>query len=275
MDVQLVLEVSGIATVISAGMSYLTFRKSSNLTYITNERKEWRDSIRKIADELEKSSYKEREQVLVRLKTRINAYGEESKDKVKDAHIWKLIKEIEKCKKNEYDRLKKKMIFYLSVLLKYDWERSKKEVSGNALQFMGRIFAIVAFILLTVGSIKGYKTPYVFMIVLLLLWATIMVSICWKSERISEKPSKKIAYISFFVLLVGILASFFFVACAIKKLVKDQDGYILAAFVAFYLFISLQVLVEFQKMMDNIFYRDFIQQYDINENKENEKYEKS
>ena len=51
MDIQLVLEVSAIATVISAIISYLTFRRSSNLTYVTHERKEWREAIRKIAED--------------------------------------------------------------------------------------------------------------------------------------------------------------------------------------------------------------------------------
>lgn len=57
MDIQLVLEVSVIATLISAGMSYLTFRKSSSLAYVTQERKEWREAIRRIAEELETCPY--------------------------------------------------------------------------------------------------------------------------------------------------------------------------------------------------------------------------
>lgn len=56
----LVLEILAIATIISAGISYITFRKSSNLTYITQERKEWREAIRRIAEKLEKCSYKKR-----------------------------------------------------------------------------------------------------------------------------------------------------------------------------------------------------------------------
>ena len=75
MDVQLVLEASAIATIMSAGISYFTFRKSSKLTYITQERKAWRTEIRKIAEELEMCSYIDRKHVLVKLKTRINAYG--------------------------------------------------------------------------------------------------------------------------------------------------------------------------------------------------------
>ena len=158
MDIQLVLEVSAIATVISAIISYLTFRRSSNLTYVTHERKEWREAIRKIAEDLEKTPYENRDNVLVKLKTKINAYGYDGKDEVKDAHIWKLIERMEKCEEAEdYIPLKKRMAFYLSALLKYDWERSKKEVYGNVLQFIGRIFAVVAFALFFFVLFQQYK----------------------------------------------------------------------------------------------------------------------
>lgn len=75
MEMQLVFEVSAIASVIGAIISYITFRKTAKLKYITKERKEWRDSIRKVTERLEKCSYNNRRNVLVILKTRINAYG--------------------------------------------------------------------------------------------------------------------------------------------------------------------------------------------------------
>ena len=52
MDILMILELSAIATVICVGISYVTFRKSSNLTYVTQERKEWREAMRRIAEEL-------------------------------------------------------------------------------------------------------------------------------------------------------------------------------------------------------------------------------
>lgn len=151
MDIQLVLEISAIATGISAVIGYITFHKSSGLTYVTQERKEWRDAIRNIAAELEKCSYKKRRQVLVELKTRINAYGMEGQDELKDAHIWKLIQEIEECRPDQYEELKSQMEKYLSALLKYDWERSKKEVYGNAMKRLGYVFLLVAAALFTCG----------------------------------------------------------------------------------------------------------------------------
>lgn len=150
MDIQLVLEVSVIATLISAGMSYLTFRKSSSLTYVTQERKEWREAIRRIAEELETCPYENRKHVLVQLKTRINAYGLDSTEVLDDEHIWRLIQQIELCTEKEYGDLKNQLILYLSLLLKYDWERSKKEVHGEPWQIIGNMFAVAIIIALLV-----------------------------------------------------------------------------------------------------------------------------
>ena len=58
MDIQLVLEMSALVALVSAVISYVTFRKSSGLVYVTQERKEWRDSIRLIAEKLETCTQK-------------------------------------------------------------------------------------------------------------------------------------------------------------------------------------------------------------------------
>ena len=71
----------------------------------------WREEIRTIAQELNGASYKETLDALVRLKMRINAFGNKEKDNLYmyDAHIWKVIAEIEekKCSKKLL-RLKQK-----------------------------------------------------------------------------------------------------------------------------------------------------------------------
>lgn len=77
------------------GISHITFRKSSSLTYVTQERKEWQEAIRRIAEELEHCLYKKRKKVLVQLKTRINAYGLNSTEVLDDEHIWRQIQKIE------------------------------------------------------------------------------------------------------------------------------------------------------------------------------------
>ena len=119
MDLQLVIEISAVATLVSSVVSYFTFRKSSSLNYVTKERKEWRDALRSIAEDMEQCPFEKRKAVLVRLKTRINAYGLANENVMEDTHIWDIIKEIEVCDEADYDNLKQRLIYYLSALLKY------------------------------------------------------------------------------------------------------------------------------------------------------------
>lgn len=144
MEIQTVFEVSAIASVIGTIISFIVFRKTIKLKYITKERKEWRCAIQEIVEKLENSVYDDRNKILVLLKTRINAYGINSKSKLTDSHIWENIHKIEQCKKEDFPILKEELIEYLSLLLKYDWERSKKEVYGEprlALAYLMDIFA--------------------------------------------------------------------------------------------------------------------------------------
>lgn len=141
MSTQLVLEASALASVIGAAISYFSLRKSTRLNYITMERKKWRDTLRQIAEELEGCPYEQRRMCLTKLKTRINAYGIGGKSEIQDAHIWDVISEIERCDETDYDLLKEQLILYLALLLKYDWERSKKEVLGESLKLI--IYALV------------------------------------------------------------------------------------------------------------------------------------
>lgn len=131
MDFQIVMELSAVATIIGVIVSYFTFHKTSKLSYITQERKEWRADIRKIVDELEVCPFSKKKRVLTKLKTRINTYGKLTEDVGKDSHIWKQIEIIENCRAKEYEKQKDKLILFLSLLLKDDWERAKKEVIGE------------------------------------------------------------------------------------------------------------------------------------------------
>ena len=131
MDFQIVMELSAVATIIGVIVSYFTFHKTSKLSYITQERKEWRADIRKIVDELEVCPFSKKKRVLTKLKTRINTYGKLKEDVGKDSHIWKQIEIIENCRAKEYEKQKDKLILFLSLLLKDDWERAKKEVIGE------------------------------------------------------------------------------------------------------------------------------------------------
>lgn len=140
MDTNTLLGSAVIAAIISGIFSYWGLSKKGKLQYITEDRKEWREKIRKIASRIDGASYKKTLKILTDLKVRINAYGHNNV-KVSywaDSHIWELIDEIEKSEASP-EILKvqqKQLVEYISLLLKFDWERSKDEVKGNMFELV-------------------------------------------------------------------------------------------------------------------------------------------
>lgn len=61
------------------------------------------------------------------LEVNINSYGKVLEDDYeKDSHIWREIEELKRIdKKKEFNVHKELLIYYLSLMLKEDWERSK------------------------------------------------------------------------------------------------------------------------------------------------------
>ena len=102
MNIVTLLGSTVIATVFSGLISYIISRRQENLQYITAERKEWREKMREIACQLHGASYQKTLRILTELKTRINAFGNRkiSIKYVDDAHIWKVINELEDNKTN-------------------------------------------------------------------------------------------------------------------------------------------------------------------------------
>lgn len=165
-----------IAAICSGLVSYSISRRQGNLQYITGERKEWREKIREIATRLHRADYKKTLKILTELKVRINAFGNNgvSSSFMDDAHIWELINDIEeKESKPEILKLQQEILIqYLSLLLKNDWERSKKEVMGDIYKLCTRICYIVSacvatfpyFLLKGVRQEFGYINAFVILI---------------------------------------------------------------------------------------------------------------
>lgn len=151
-EMEILLGSAVIAAICSGIVSYSISRHQGNLQYITGERKEWREKIRKNATRLHKADYKETLKILAELKVRINAFGNNgvSSSFKDDAHIWEVVKEIEEKEPSSgVLKLQQELLIqYLSLLLKNDWERSKKEVTGDIYKLLSRIcyisFACVA-----------------------------------------------------------------------------------------------------------------------------------
>lgn len=130
--ISLVLSSSLLVGVISALVTYFINKKNNSLKYVTEERKLWREEIRSIVEELENTRMNDRQKVLQKLKVRINPYGLSDNLVMHDSHIWTIMHDMETTNSNkEYKVKKDKLILYLSLLLKYDWERAKKEVKGD------------------------------------------------------------------------------------------------------------------------------------------------
>lgn len=136
--------------------------KGNKLQYITIERSKWREKLRSLIVEIYNSDKDSIKEKLVELGSYINQYGKHRSgnypkdvdlDFEKDEHIWKEIDKIEnilkeentdkiKDNENDFDRCKNNLINYLELLLKFDWERHKKEVKTNILTCMAVIIFI-------------------------------------------------------------------------------------------------------------------------------------
>lgn len=189
MDIKTILASGVIAALITGILSFISALMKSNkegkLSRITDERKMWRDEIRQIAQEismidvndLDKQKNKNHfSELLTKLKVRINSRGFHKENILQDSHIWKSIINLENrntCTKLEIDKL----IHYLSALLKYDWERSKMEVSVNISQIVGYgIYAVSNGILVYLSYKNFQDTKLRDVIVLLLLFLLMFFS---------------------------------------------------------------------------------------------------
>ena len=155
-----------VAAVISGLFSLVLSRRSDRMNYITAERSKWRDKIRQISENLKPEKKERLKYALNALKLNINAYGMEDSINpgrfearyiLMDTHIWVLIYQIENAMAHG-KRLEQKCELlrkYLSLLLKYDWERAKNEVNRSMEIIFGWIFMIIS-------MISAYMMPLIY-----------------------------------------------------------------------------------------------------------------
>ncbi len=137
------------STVVSAIVTGIILIFDNNrkncISNITDERRKWREDIRKIIEDLSSNLQCTQEGAINRLQSRINAYGQGIDSKVSDSHIWETINELRQTKAHteKYNLLISKLIDYLDLLLKYDWERSKKEIKLNFRNIVQLVYGLV------------------------------------------------------------------------------------------------------------------------------------
>ena len=138
MDIILaILGSSVLSSIITAVFGILQRKKQDTVNYIAEERKNWREKIRVIADNIKNSEFqgegkKNISEYLLQLQMNINTYGKFDKtDYMHDGHIWEIL-DILQCVDNEenFEKNKNLLLIYISLMLKEDWERSKNEVKG-------------------------------------------------------------------------------------------------------------------------------------------------
>lgn len=132
----------GISAIVSAIITFVQNNKKNNLDFVTKERSKWRKKLKEILSELSDDNKKNR--AIIKLKSEINPYGKNMEFKntkpyyMKDGHIWALLD-------GEDVVDVEKLAFYIELLLKFDWERSKSEVRFRPIKAINQVMQCLLF----------------------------------------------------------------------------------------------------------------------------------
>lgn len=144
-----------IAAVIASIFTWVTCQYQQSNSYITAERAARSLRLKKAMEMLVSSCGKNKKSLvaLQQIKCEINPYGrlesnptkevksffkkrvktvENKEHYLQDGHIWRAIKNYEIASSDQKDAALNILLRQLEYLLKYDWERSKKEIRFNA-----------------------------------------------------------------------------------------------------------------------------------------------
>jgi CRISPR/Cas system CMR-associated protein Cmr5 small subunit len=150
----IILGSSVIASLVTAIFTKSSKDKTDKLQYITNERKQWRDDIRKATVEIRKINDNEQKEKMFKtiqeaktyFQVRLNPEDEEDN---------KLLACFETTNNKVTDNLDE----YVARLLKHDWERVKKETDRNFIKiyYVTIIFIVLVFIIYPMSDWLGLK----------------------------------------------------------------------------------------------------------------------
>ena len=127
-----------VSSIITSSFTFKTGERKIEIENITDQRKQWRDKIRELSLQIksasESSDSNKLENLYVELKLLLNPTDESDQDILKT--LWSLIssEETESNKKEVYFKL----VDQMSLLLKHDWERAKKEARPSFFTFTTR-----------------------------------------------------------------------------------------------------------------------------------------
>lgn len=201
------LSATVIAAIVSAWFSYAGSRKEHQLKYITDDRKQWRTEIRRIASGLQNISDEDESRLFEELGMYINPYGIGTEDVMKDGHIWRQIEIINQCEGEEKDNHKNRLKLFLMLLLKYDWERSKEEIIGNRLKSVVMFLSFANLIIISaLHFIKDndFNEYFILGVAALVLMPLVIVSVYQKGVPI-KKGLKILLFIEEIALIVAVV----------------------------------------------------------------------
>jgi len=247
-----ILSTTVIATIITGLFSFFKSKKDARLNYIVEERKRWRDSLREIVKKLNEIEHSQPslnisdadkleliKQNVAEFECRINPIGLLNKnDKEREGHIWDKINSIYAY--SSFEKLKnsgdiKVLRRYISTLLKYDWERSKEEINGNALFTLSKVvqlISILVYIITAYIMIKGNLLPNNIFIVSILIvdFIGLLILISFSYDFINKNNNA--LCIIFLHLLVALTTMF--------SLVFIFEGLKIGYFIIIFLLYALQ-----------------------------------
>lgn len=244
MDWETILTSGVIAAIVAGIIELFKLNNSNKATFVIKQREEWREKIREIATDIDQANTYSISRHLVELKTRINAYGnteftafQNEPQKLyeyymKDGHIHTVIDKLEK--KEDFETNKKKLVYYLSNLLKFDWERSKQEAIFNKTYVISIFFEIVGIVLLflSTSSFDAVSIGAITFLCFLYFFPMILSMFFDNTESVKlENLQIKIFFISNIFNIILILAALF----------KDDSVILISAILM--LFASLLSLV--------------------------------
>lgn len=150
-----------VSTVITTIFNQYNNSRNNKIKYITEERKFWREEIKSISKKIQKCEFngtgkRNIEIYLTELEVNINSYGRgKSRSAKEDAYIWNEIDAIREVNREEkFKKHKELLIYYISLMIKEDWDRSKQEVISYS-QILVEVLSIII-INLSIGSFYLY-----------------------------------------------------------------------------------------------------------------------
>ena len=127
-----------ISSIITSSFTFKTGERKIEIENITEQRKHWREKIRKLSlqikDASESSDFDKLEKLYVELKLLLNPTDKNDQDILRT--LWSLLP-------NTKSNLDKKEVYFtfidqMSLLLKHDWERAKNEAKPSFFTFTTR-----------------------------------------------------------------------------------------------------------------------------------------